>query len=119
MPSIGFEATAAKFWFFFLQNYLVCLMFVCFGERGCPRRACLVFVLRRARVLPPGARRPGARSEGRPTCAPPPAPPPGMLWVHVTPNLQLANAAVGFSFTLLNLFCGYLKVGRAHPYSGA
>lgn len=39
----------------------------------------------------------------------------GMLWVHLTPNLQLANAAVGFSFTLLNLFCGYLKTKPTIP----
>ena len=75
--SIGFDPTAAKFWYFFLLNYLVCLMFVCFGE---PPDRCRPPAPRRPRSLPaclPGPALAAARapvSPARP--APPRAAPP-------------------------------------------
>ncbi|KAL4440309.1 hypothetical protein ABPG75_003310 [Micractinium tetrahymenae] len=33
----------------------------------------------------------------------------GMLCVHATPNLQLANATAGMFFALFNLICGFLR----------
>ncbi|KAL4428984.1 hypothetical protein ABPG77_006023, partial [Micractinium sp. CCAP 211/92] len=39
----------------------------------------------------------------------------GMLCVHATPNLQLANAMAGMLFGLFNLMCGFMKPQAAIP----
>ncbi|KAL4420059.1 hypothetical protein ABPG77_007498, partial [Micractinium sp. CCAP 211/92] len=39
----------------------------------------------------------------------------GMLCVHVTPNLMLANALAGMLFGLFNLMCGFIKPQPAIP----
>ncbi|PRW60703.1 Pleiotropic drug resistance 1 [Chlorella sorokiniana] len=39
----------------------------------------------------------------------------GMAAVHLTPNLEASNAMAGFSFALVNVFCGFL---RTYPTMG-
>lgn len=35
-----------------------------------------------------------------------PLAPPGMMSVHITPNLEISNAFSAFAFALINLMCG-------------
>lgn len=108
-----------QFFLFWLFLILALLQFLFLGERS--RAACCsglpaAAIHRGTHCLPPCACAVRLPSDSRPLTPPHPTTPAGMAAVHLTPNLEASNAMAGFTFALVNVFCGFL---RPYPVSPA